>query len=589
MRVHTTAVLLALSILCAAGVRAENAAKPHGDPQLDAPTLLSLGAWWIVEGDDNKNATVACEYRKAGETGWRKGPPLFRVAKGAHKGFEKQHNERTKTVVPDNAWLFAGSLLLLQPDTEYEWKLTLKDPDGGDAEKFLKARTIAEPIAPADLKVLHVVPGSGGGTGTKEDPFKGLKAAQEAAAPGTLFLVQAGVYAAPFEIVKSGEPGKPIVWRGVGDGEAVIDGKGKGEGEKNAGRGISAGDVHDIWFEKLTIRNADYGLVGHRSSRLVVRRCHFHEVEYGLTWTNNDKDTTNGFFVCDNVIEGPSTWPRTKGIENARGVQATGQGHVVCYNRIRGFADAIDTFGSVRCMATDFHNNEISECTDDGIEMDYSERNTRCFHNRLTNIFQGISVQPVYGGPVYIFRNALYNVVAETFKVHNSPSGALMFHNTCVKKDEPLLIMTPERFQNCWYRNNLFIGTTGRAFDCSPMNVDCDFDYDGFGGFSGEVFIKWNNVKYASPDEIRSKGPVYKHVVVVDPATAFAAGAKPPEDPAKQQELKLNDLRLKEGSDAVDAGEALPGINDGFAGKAPDLGAYELGEPLPHYGPRPEK
>jgi len=30
----------------------------------------------------------------------------------------------------------------------------------------------------------------------------------------------------------------------------------------------------------------------------------------------------------------------------------------------------------------------------------------------------------------------------------------------------------------------------------------------------------------------------------------------------------------------------LPTINDDYEGKAPDLGAYELGRPLPHYGPR---
>ena len=43
------------------------------------------------------------------------------------------------------------------------------------------------------------------------------------------------------------------------------------------------------------------------------------------------------------------------------------------------------------------------------------------------------------------------------------------------------------------------------------------------------------------------------------------------------------------GAMTIDAGEVLPGFNDGFKGKAPDLGAYELGEELPHYGPRPEK
>jgi hypothetical protein len=30
----------------------------------------------------------------------------------------------------------------------------------------------------------------------------------------------------------------------------------------------------------------------------------------------------------------------------------------------------------------------------------------------------------------------------------------------------------------------------------------------------------------------------------------------------------------------------LAGLSDGYHGKAPDLGAYELGDPLPHYGPR---
>jgi len=35
------------------------------------------------------------------------------------------------------------------------------------------------------------------------------------------------------------------------------------------------------------------------------------------------------------------------------------------------------------------------------------------------------------------------------------------------------------------------------------------------------------------------------------------------------------------------AGVVLPNFNEGFSGKAPDLGCCELGQPLPHYGPRP--
>ena len=47
------------------------------------------------------------------------------------------------------------------------------------------------------------------------------------------------------------------------------------------------------------------------------------------------------------------------------------------------------------------------------------------------------------------------------------------------------------------------------------------------------------------------------------------------------------DFRLKPSSAAVDRGVILPNVTDGFTGQAPDLGALEVGQVLPHYGPRP--
>ncbi len=60
-------------------------------------------------------------------------------------------------------------------------------------------------------------------------------------------------------------------------------------------------------------------------------------------------------------------------------------------------------------------------------------------------------------------------------------------------------------------------------------------------------------------------------------------------DPAKRHAVyHAMDLtfRLKPGGKAVDAGDPIPTVNDGFAGAAPDLGALEVGQPEPHYGPR---
>jgi hypothetical protein len=62
-----------------------------------------------------------------------------------------------------------------------------------------------------------------------------------------------------------------------------------------------------------------------------------------------------------------------------------------------------------------------------------------------------------------------------------------------------------------------------------------------------------------------------------------------PPDPANRHAVyhavDLN-FRLKPGSRAVDAGVRIPTVNDGFTGRAPDLGALEVGKPEPRYGPR---
>jgi hypothetical protein len=36
----------------------------------------------------------------------------------------------------------------------------------------------------------------------------------------------------------------------------------------------------------------------------------------------------------------------------------------------------------------------------------------------------------------------------------------------------------------------------------------------------------------------------------------------------------------------IDAGQVLPGFNDDFTGKAPDLGAFEVGRPPLQFGRR---
>lgn len=57
-------------------------------------------------------------------------------------------------------------------------------------------------------------------------------------------------------------------------------------------------------------------------------------------------------------------------------------------------------------------------------------------------------------------------------------------------------------------------------------------------------------------------------------------------DPQRVYHPDGYDFRLTPGSAAVDAGVLLPTITDGFTGRAPDLGAYEVDRPAFHVGPR---
>ena len=79
------------------------------------------------------------------------------------------------------------------------------------------------------------------------------------------------------------------------------------------------------------------------------------------------------------------------------------------------------------------------------------------------------------------------------------------------------------------------------------------------------------------------------HSREVDYSVFVNAAAPDFTDPTRLVLARRVDLRLAPRSRAVDAGVVLPGITDGFAGRAPDLGAYELGAEPPHYGPRPAK
>ena len=556
---------------------AANMSEP-AEPVAEPATFHSLGVRWAVRGDGNADAVIGVRYRPRTETRWREALPLFRTDPDS-----VSRENRVK-----GGWLFAGSIVDLAPDTEYEVALTLTDPDGGGAQRTLYMRTGAEPREPAGMRVRHVVPAGpadrGPGTGTVEDPFRGLRHAQATAAPGDLFLLHAGVYGeGTWTIDRHGTPQRPIIYRGAGDGETILDGGGRE-------RLVSATGVKHVWLERLTLRRARYLFVGHSGSHFVVRRCRLEVVGTGIAAINGGYAESRGFVITDNVFQGSSQWPRSRGIEEVNGVSITGAGHVVAYNRMSNLGDGVHGTGHGRLSASDIYNNDIEGATDDGIEGDYADTNVRIFRNRITNAFSGISAQPSHGGPLYVFRNAIYNVLYSPFKLHNDTAGVLIFHNTSVVSGIPWDIEPDgEMVSDVITRNNLFVGTGGPALRSTGRMIRCEFERDGYGGAGAPGFAQWNGQGFSTPEAAQRSGALYRRygAVLVPARGNFAGGLEAPEDSDIRFPGGQTDLRLDPASRAVDAGVVLPNFNEGFSGKAPDLGCCELGQPLPHYGPRP--
>jgi hypothetical protein len=111
----------------------------------------------------------------------------------------------------------------------------------------------------------------------------------------------------------------------------------------------------------------------------------------------------------------------------------------------------------------------------------------------------------------------------------------------------------------------------------------CSFDYDALGTFGLPFRGNFGAQAFSSLEELR-RGPHERHAIQVD--LSVFDGVEFPDPPVPIR--RPVDLRPRPGSAVVDAGVRLPNVNDGFLGNGPDIGAYEAGQSLPIYGPRPD-
>lgn len=427
-----------------------------------------------------------------------------------------------------------------------------------------------------------------------------------------------------YYLTADGTAEQPITIKAAGDGEVIFDGDGN-----TVLFNVMGGDHH--LFEGLVFRNTNIaieaGMKGIAGSKgLAVKHSRFEAVGVAV---HSDWSGSANFYIADNTMIGKREpelmgwynippWNEQPYFEEKRildsyyAVAIYGSGHVIAHNRVVGFHDGIDhaTYGMPddypntprdrMPVSIDIYGNDVSNVDDNCFEADGSMHNVRVFDNRCFNAAVGaMSPQPVFGGPVYFIRNVVYHSPFGPVKIQGDPSGILYYHNTYVGEFHQL---TPA--SNLHLRNNLLLGQERRP---AVLAVQTRTDYSSadYNGYRvnalGDVDFSWSappagqRTLYAAPLETRTFADFdsYRagtgqdvHSLLLDFDVFVNAPMPDLATPTRIYQPDDVDLRLARGAAAVDAGVALPNINDGFAGRAPDLGAYEYGRELPQYGPR---
>ncbi|MEP7362839.1 MAG: hypothetical protein ABI972_06255 [Acidobacteriota bacterium] len=634
---------LCLALLLAATIYAQDATTP-GRFHVEHPTLENLGFEWAITGDANRNAAVAVQYRAAGESAWRNALPLLRIG-GEQVGRDR---ENLKYIVPEG-FAGSILNLTPGTEYECRFTLTDADGTSGETTHTVKVRTRTEPQPYVGGRTLHVYPPDYTGP-RQDPHFTGVLEAyygaglgdwsvvwEGKAKPGDTLLVHAGLYrperlnyvdplAAPFDgtfnLTLKGTAERPITIKSAGDGEVIFD------GANNHVLFDVMGTAHHI-FDGVTFRNTDVAVLAGKkeltgATNLTVKNCRFENVGFGI-WTEyaGSKD----FYLADNLIFGRDDRYRLIGWTGIRwgnigaypshqvvsyyGIKLYGPGHVIAHNAIAYFHDAIgiSTYGTPdpdperQASSIDIYRNDLHALNDDFVETDGSVHNVRVFENRGVNAFHGgYSSQPVFGGPVYFIRNLLYHVQSGvSFKLDARPAGLLMYHNTLIGEQA---VRSPNG--NVHWRNNLFLGRDlpdRGIMTWANATTTYSSDYNGYRpSKSVERQYSWlgpakpgQPLYYNKPEDwkfFRTLAEVHaatgqeQHGVELD--FDIFEDLKQPDATkmhAVYHSMDLN-FQLKAGSKAVDAGQILPTINDGFTGRGPDLGALELGKPVPRYGPR---
>jgi hypothetical protein len=511
------------------------------------PTFEAIGLYFDLP---SAKGSCAIEYRVIGTEKWNQGYPMV-------------YDARVQQ--------YRGSLVGLKPDTLYDIRL-----EAEGQKVSLQARTRSEQIPVG--KTTHLTEGSTDKPlyireGGREDGWHLVTPA-----PGIRFVSDVFnlsdnnvVVAADYVILRGLELKNAgihsvLIRAGVQNvmiEDCHITGWGRGGGARVWG--VFEGSDSGVYAEKDA---------GH----LVIQR---NLIEYPRGGSNDWES-------------GHPSGPQAITLIDSRG------GNVIRYNTIRstedhGFNDGIGgaanySFKGSPNRDSDIYGNIISNCWDDAIESEGANINVRIWSNYIHHTFVHIATAATSMGPLYIFRN----VFGESRVSHQDASGGMMiktgmnfitidgqkvstglgyrfiFHNTALQPGGALDVFSGHELHNAVSRNNIFY-SRGRVYPEERSAPGNDLGKDLTGGYLGgglvkSMFLPSERLEwYLAPTMNRIQWGKAEY-------TRNGRG------------FTITDPLVQVSNPALDTGVRLPGFNDDFTGKAPDMGAFENGRPALRFG-----
>jgi len=255
----------------------------------------------------------------------------------------------------------------------------------------------------------------------------------------------------------------------------------------------------------------------------------------------------------------------------------TGRGNITRRNTLHDYFDGFgacpdETGGETN--ETDVYDNLVYRAGDDGMETDGTCSNVRIWGNTFHDVLIGISLAPVYDGPVYAIRNVVYRTGVGNNSYTGSPfkfnsgydrSGPIyLLHNTADAvlvdpRSNGLYVKSPGSWELIYARNNIWAGTD-YALNNYNTSQPIDLDYDDLWNDGANDLVRWDNTRYATLADFVAATGHESHGFSVEPGLTDAANG---------------DYTLDPSSALIDTGLVIRGINDQYAGAGPDIGAYE--------------